>query len=191
MAFPFRGNKDYCVRTTKRRTNYGQRLTKEVEEAAMNMGGKESPRGYKAGMGERVFGESKSTNNDMALEFNVPDGCVFDKDSVTIKDGKVTIDLKEKQRFSKNWKEFCKNNDIDTSEGHFDRVGIFRLAYFPPRDEELDTTMIPTKFAEPMRALMQLLTIREKEYTKGWEPDWGNLNGGTQIAHLAGKTLLK
>ena len=32
--------------------------------------------------------------------------------------------------------------------------------------------MIPEKFAEPMMALMQLLTIREKEYTKGWEPDW-------------------
>lgn len=109
----------------------------------------------------------------MTLKIGIPEGYEIDKEKSTFE---ILVLKKIENKFSKDWKEFCKNNPTGRNE-----VFIDNCSTIPPvmecskRDKDFDKNLIPSKFAEPMLALMQLLTIREKEYTKGWEPDWGHI----------------
>ena len=80
--------------------------------------------------------------------------------------------------FSKDWKEFCKKHLIEKDEHYINNMSnIQKARYNDSRYETGDKNILPNKrFAEAFLALMQLVTIREKEYTKGWEPDWDDIN---------------
>lgn len=107
-----------------------------------------------------------------------PEGYEVDKKASTFE----KIVFKKIEKYSKTWEEFCERNKIiDKNECYIgNESGVHTPltagAIHQPfkRDADFDKNFIPSKFAKPMLALMQLLTIREKEYTRGWEPDWNN-----------------
>lgn len=106
------------------------------------------------------------------LKIEVPEGYEIDKDNSTFEN---IVFKKIEPKFSNNWEEFCKNNlkvENESYIGTYSHIRQGKTIYERHIDE--DRNLMPSKFVEPMLALIQLLTIREKEYTKGWEPDWNN-----------------
>lgn len=104
------------------------------------------------------------------IKINAPEGYEIDKEKSTFE--KIVF-KKTENKFSKNWEEFCEKNPMGVTECYIsDGSAIVPSAARGVRYSHADRNFIPNKFAEPMLALMQLLTIREKEYTNGWEPDW-------------------
>lgn len=102
-----------------------------------------------------------------------PEGYEIDEKNSTFE----KIIFKKIEKYSKTWEEFCARNVIDdANESYINTTSQIerRDCNTIKRNVNFDRNQIPLKFAEPMLALMQLLTIREKEYTRGWEPDWKN-----------------
>lgn len=114
------------------------------------------------------------------VKIQVPEGYEIDKENSTFEN----IVFKEiDSKYSKTWEEFCGKNKIVESESYIDTSSNIGLSCSSFRGAQCDKNLIPFKFAEPMLALMQLLTIREREYTKGWEPDWNTGKGICCIAY--------
>ena len=116
------------------------------------------------------------------FKVDIPEGYEIDKEKSTFEN---IVFKKVEQNFSKNWGEFCVNNPITPGERYI--TGNSKIERIGPniRGIDMDRNLIPEKFAEPMLAFMQLLTIREKEYTKGWEPDWSNLEERYCVSRFA------
>lgn len=79
--------------------------------------------------------------------------------------------------FSKNWEEFCKTHKIIKGESYINGpsrvITLDKCHILRNRDIDNDKNMLPSKeYAEAILALCQLITIKDKEYTKDWKPDW-------------------
>lgn len=106
------------------------------------------------------------------LKIEIPEGYEIDEEKSTFEN---IVFKKVENKFSKNWKEFCDRNSINPDDAFISNDSLI-IKYSSPNliDSSKDKNIIPFKFAKPMLALMQLLTIREKEYTKGWEPNYSD-----------------
>lgn len=79
--------------------------------------------------------------------------------------------------FSKNWEQFCKTHETTEGESYINEpsrvITLDKCHRLRNRDIDNDKNMLPSKeYAEAILALCQLITIKDKEYTKGWKPDW-------------------
>lgn len=119
--------------------------------------------------------EPQTVMETQTMELVVPEGFEFDNNTLKIEDGKLVITaVKTKPLYSKTWEEFCEYNNINKDEAFITANGSIQT--YPSsskprqRDVKQNKTNMPHKFAYAFLALEQLLTIRELEYTKGWEP---------------------
>lgn len=121
------------------------------------------------------------------VKIQVPEGYEIDKENSTFEN----IVFKEiGSKYSKTWEEFCGKNKIVDSESYIDTSSNIGLSCSSFRGAQCDKNLIPYKFAKPMLALMQLLTIREKEYTKGWEPLWASDKVKYCISYIKTKSFV-
>lgn len=117
-----------------------------------------------------------------------PEGFEVDEENSTFQ--KILF-KKKGNGFSKDWKEFCKKHKKISSEYYIgDTSDIYQLdTKYSCRF--YDKNLLPSKeYAEAMLALCQLLTIREKEYTKGWEPDWSSPIGKNVICIIKNEPVV-
>lgn len=107
-----------------------------------------------------------------------PEGFEVDEENSTFQ----KIIFKKKKEFSSNWEEFCKKYPVKEGEYYINVFSQISTTVSENSRNCFYKNYIPNKkLAEAFLALMQLITIREKEYTKGWEPNWDDINDKYEI----------
>lgn len=116
----------------------------------------------------------------MTENFTAPEGWVateISEDVIVLKRKDEPKEEPKEQR-SKTWEEFCERHNLEIGEAYIGDTGIVSVKgenrsdhYDSQRYYDMDRNYVPERYAKPMLALMQLLTIREKEYIpEGWMP---------------------
>lgn len=107
---------------------------------------------------------------DSTIKFTIPEGYVLDKEHSTDKE---LVYKPSVPTYSNSWEQFCEKFPKVSLEELFIDIDseIVHYTSILNRGPLADRNLFPTRYGEAFIALMQLLTIREKEYIPdGWKP---------------------